>query len=243
MAKKPKKGKDQEIINDDDLPMTEEQFLKNRTSGVLTQEEIEKDGGLVPPSIVEDQTDEKSDKDPGKELDKESIKEIPKKTKPDIHFECSYAPMGISNIAFDHVFEGKKYNYKLQLENKIYVLPKNLDETEKKRTRAALKANGFIDVTVIQAGAKFDKKTGKLIYNVMHPEHTSKNRINGSISLVLVGDDNKPMFHKKGPQKGQQVVEQVNIIEGKVTTLDPKIYEALLKAGFYNAGKIEIEEE
>jgi len=238
MAKKPKKGKDQEIINDKDLPMTEEQFLKNRSSGVLTQDEIKNDGGQEPLSVNKD-----SLKNDSKKISKGPKKEVRKKPNPDIHFECAYAPMGKSNIAFEHTFEGKLYIYNLTLENKIYTFPKDIDQNEKKRTRAALKANGFVDVTTIEAGVQFEKKTGKLIYNVMHPEHTQKNRINGSVSLVLVDENNKPMYYEKGPKKGQQVSEQVNIIEGKVTTLDPKIYEALLKAGFYNAGKIEIEEE
>jgi len=213
-------------------PITEEQFLQQRkSSGVLTVDEVEKAGGQVPP-IINEPDDVIKEKEPEKK--KEDI---------ECEFECTFAQLGNSNVAFDHKFEGKVYHYQLSLKDKIFILPKDLSKDDQKRYRAALKDNGFVDVTVIRSGATVDPESKKLIYHVMHPEHNRKNRINGSIALVMVDDNNKPMYYKTGAKKGQQMVEQVNIIEGKVSTEKKQIYEALLRYGFYAAGKDEIEED
>jgi len=230
-GRKPKND-NAEIFGTSDNPMTEEQFLQQKkSSGVLTADEVEKSGGQVPP-IINESDDVIEEKKPEK-----------KKEDFECEFECTFAQLGNSNVAFEHVFEGKKYRYQLSLKDKIFILPKDLSKDDQKRYRAALRDNGFVDVTVIKSGATVDPESKKLIYHVMHPEHNRKNRINGSIALVMVDDNNKPMYYKTGAKKGQQMVEQVNIIEGKVSTEKKQIYEALLRYGFYSAGKYEIEED
>ena len=226
-----------EIFGTSENPIIEEQFQQQRkSSGVLTADEIEKEGGQVPPIIDEPEKD-------FEETTNTKTAPIEKKKDIECEFECTFAPMGNSNVAFDHVFEGKKFKYQLSLKNKIFILPKDLTTDEQRRYRAALRDNGFVDVTVIKAGAVVDPESKKLIYHVIHPEHNRRNRINGSIALVMVDDNNKPMYHQTGPKKGQQMIEQVNIIEGKVSTEKKQIYEALLRYGFHSAGKDEIEED
>lgn len=200
-----------------------------KSENILTKKEINKEG-------QDNASPVKNEKKVEKKIEVKKPQDI------DVKFECGFALAGDSTVAFRHEWEGKEYRYELELKNKIFILPKDLSKEDKRRYRAALKANNFMDVTVIEAGASFDAEKKQYVYSVMHPEHTSRNRINGTISLVLLDDAGRPMFYAKGEKKGQQITEQVTIIEGKVKTDNPLVYEALLRTGFYSAGKIEKEE-
>lgn len=170
------------------------------------------------------------------------IKEKEKKEKKEIkmEFECPFAPGGEGSVSFVHIYEGKEYTYNLKLNNKRYVLPKDLKENDIKRYRKALLDNKFMDVTVIDAGfVSFDKEKKEYVYTLVHPEHTQRNRINANIALVLQDNNGRPVIYDKGPDKGKQMVKQVTIVEGIVKTDDVLVYEALLKAGFYSGGKKE----
>jgi hypothetical protein len=150
-----------------------------------------------------------------------------------IKFECGFAPGGCSNTVLKHRYEGKDYTYNISMENKIYILPSGLSKEETKRYRKALMDNNFIDVTV-NTGVKFDPETGDYIYKAMHPEHTERNRINATMGLSLY-EDGKPVLDDKGIQKSKQI----SIVDGLVVTSDKMVYEALIKAGFLHAGRIE----
>lgn len=159
---------------------------------------------------------------------------VPKaKEKTSVQFECGFAPNGSSNTVIVHKYEGKEYTYNISMENKIYIIPEKLSEEEKKRTRAALLDNNFIDVTVNE-GVQFNPETGDYIYKAMHPEHTERNRINATMGLTLY-ENGKPVLD----EKGHQISTQVEILNGLVTTTDKQVYEALIKAGFLHAGRIE----
>jgi hypothetical protein len=231
---------------------------KPKDEMILTQEELE---GEIPPSdsddkpvtepteeIINDKDQDKSDKKSEKPKEEEKPEIISAK------YECSFAPMGESNTRLIHKYEGEEYTYDIKMKNKIYELPEDLlkpgkNETEekekasiRKRTREALLANGFEDVTVITSKKTLDIKTGKYIYRAIHPEQSPKNRINCTISLALIGDDNRPMFHKSGPNAGKQIYEEVHVIEGIAQTEDKLVYQGLIDAGFVELEKIEKEE-
>jgi len=208
-----------------DLEKKEKKPSRNKTGGVLTKEDMKKQGSQKKAPPVASKAEAKQEKEVKKNVD--------------VEFECGFAPAGNSNIAFIHKYQGVDYKYELKLKNKIYILPKDLKEEDVQRYRTALKDNGFMDVTVIKGGAHFSKKKGVFLYSVMHPEHTSRNPINGNIALVLQDDNGRPLIDEKTLKTKSK---QVTIINGKVTTDDPLIYEALIRAGFYSAGKKEKEE-
>ena len=171
--------------------------------------------------------------------EKEKVVEEKKKIVDEI-YEAGFALPGESTVAFVHKWiDGKEYKYNLVLDNKRYAISNELKEDEKDRIRTALKANGFVDVTVIESGAVYDKNKKEYIYRVIHPEQNPKNSINGVIALVLYGDDGKPVYYKDGVNAGKQKQVQVNITDGIVQTDDKMIYEALLKAGFVTTKTIE----
>lgn len=197
----------------------------SKSKRILTKQELDSQGAKKAPSV-------KTKKRVLKEIENVEVK-----------FECPFAPLGKSKISFLHTYEDEQIKYELDLDNKIYTLPSDLKKEDKKRYRKALRDNGFMDVTKINAHVIYDDKKKKYIYMAMHPEHTERNPVNGPIALVLKNDDGMPMYYEKGPNKGKQIIEQVNIINGKVKTDNPMIYEALLEGGFYSAGKIEKEDK
>lgn len=150
-------------------------------------------------------------------------------------FECSFAPLGESSVAFVHEYQGVKKNYNLKCVDKIYTLPEGLEAEDEKRIRKALRDNGFVETTIIQAGVKFDIQKGKYRYRLTHPEQTERNNVNGTIGLVLLDESDRPMFDKDGKQK----TAQVTILNGRAETDDKLIYEALLKAGFKGSAILE----
>lgn len=169
--------------------------------------------------------------------DKPVVKKVYKKTatktpkKGPVKFECGFAMPGDSTVAFDYKYNGTTETYNLSLKNKIYILPEKLTKEEVKKYRAALIANNFQDVTV-NISAVFDKQTGKTTYKAMHPEQTDRNRINATIAVILKNAAGKPELDGKGHNK----VAQVTILEGIVKTDDVRVYDALIKSGFYDAG-------
>lgn len=186
---------------------------------ILTDKELneKKEGSKQTPPSIDKKTTAKSDK------------------KPAVEYECGWAPAGKSSTCFEHMYEGKLYKFDIELNNKRYKVPSGMKADELKALREVLLLNGFKDVTVCQKAQVFDKVKAKYIYRAVHPEHASKNRINGNLSLVLQNDEGQPMYN----DKGEQITKQVTIVEGVVTTDDEMVYEALLKAGFVNAGKAE----
>jgi len=190
-----------------------------------------------------------------KELKKSTKKEgsvkqaLPSKKKVEkksvsIRFTCPYTVMGKSNTTITHVYDGKEYEYQIEMMNRVYTLPEGLKGKDLERYKLALKSHGFIDTTRSESDAiVIDDSTKEYIYKVVHPEHTERNRINGTIGLALQDNNGRPISHEKGKLKGQQIIKQVEIENGLVTTEDKLVYEALLKAGFYGAGKIEKEKE
>lgn len=192
--------------------------VNKKTSSVLTNKELSKEKALTPSPA--------SNK-PAKTADV-ILKE---KRDVEVKFECGFAPAGESTISFTHKYMDDEYKYNLKLNNKIYILPNDLSEADKKRYRAALRANGFMDITVIESGAVFNKKKGCMQYQLIHPEHSARNRINCNISLAMVDESGRP----KSDKLGKQISKQISVIEGIVDTDDPDVYEALLKAGFLTA--------
>ena len=190
-----------------------------KAEGVLTHEDLKREETVKAPS-----------------LKKKTVKE--KKQDVGLKYECGFAPLGNAKIAFVYKHEGVERKYNLDLINKIYTIPKDLTEKELVILKKALKANDFKDITVLNSGIVFDKQKGKYIYKAVHPDYTDKNRINGTISLVLLADNGKPMADKDG----KQIIKQVTILEGIVITEDEKVYTALLKAGFRSLGKKEVDE-
>jgi hypothetical protein len=147
-------------------------------------------------------------------------------------FECPFAPLGEANISIVHNFEGSQNAYKLKLKDKCYTVFGDMEAGEKRKLVAALEKEGFRDITVSNVPAPYVFEPGELIYRMRHPEFTEKSRLNGSIGLVLVGDDGQPMLDKDG----KQITKNVTMSGGIVTTDDKLVYEALLKAGFYGGG-------
>ena len=185
---------------------------------IVTHEELKQTEGIPLPS---------DKKEPTKKKKKEPVK---------VKFECPYAPMGNAKTVIKFKQPSKKQKdiiYEISLENKIYVLPDNLSEDEGKMLREALKQNGFRDVTKNKSGVKYDKKKQKYTYSVIHPDHSELRPINGNISLPMVDERNEP----KNDKNGKQIFKQVSIVNGIVTVDDEKIYEALLRAGFYSGHK------
>jgi hypothetical protein len=216
-------------FGDNNNPVEEGELKNQPKKQILTKKELKKepvDSGSI-----------KSKESPNK-----TLKKIKESKNIEVKFECGWAPGGKSNICFLHTYENIEYKYELELNNKIYILDNKLKDEVKKRYREALRANGFQDITIIKSGAIFDKKKKEYIYKAYHPEHTENRPINGNIPLILIDDDGNFMTYKQGNKKGQQIIKQVVIKNGIVETDNQMVYEALLKAGFYSAGKTEKED-
>lgn len=195
---------------------------KIKTSNVVTKKELEKEKG-------------DSKKSPASSPEK---KEESKVENPVYQFECTFAQGGKSRVSFNHVYLKKEYSYKIELDNRVYTLPEFLGSQDINRYRKALTANGFVEITKSIKPPKIpEKKTGKYIYKAIHPEHNSKNRMNCSLGLVMVDDEGNSLFDKDG----KQVTEKVEVENGMVQTSIKGIYQALIKAGFLDAGKTEVE--
>jgi hypothetical protein len=194
------------------------------------------------------------------DLDKEKKKKPPKAkkvikkktpieiiTEGEMVFEHTLAPMGKSSTSFEHTYRGKQYLYHINIVDKKYTIPADLGKGEKEpvrvamieRYREALRANGFIDVSLLRSGVEVEKETGDYIYKAFHPEHLPNHPINGNIGLGLLGKDGKPKLDKNG----KPVIEQVVIKNGIARTKDPEIFNALLSAGLVDSGREPVEEE
>ena len=134
-----------------------------KTSDILTKEELKKEEKVK----VSSPSNKPDKKQPKKEVikPKKEVNLLKEKQDVEVKFECGFAPGGESTIAFLHKWEGKEYKYNLSLNNKIYILPSNLTGEEKRRYRAALRANGFMDITVIESGASFDDKENEYVFD------------------------------------------------------------------------------
>jgi len=193
--------------------------MSDNESAILTQSELDQ----------QTETTEETVTNPSPSIEPEPIK--PEVKKPiDRIFECPFAPLGEANISIVHNFEGRRNSYQLKLVDKCYVVKADADN--KREIIAALEKEGFRDVTVSNAPAPFVPVPSDLIYRMRHPEYTDGCKLNGSIGLVLVGDDGQPMLG----EDGKQVTKNVKMINGIVTTDDKLVYEALLKAGFFGGG-------
>jgi hypothetical protein len=192
--------------------------MSDNDSAILTQEELDQ------------QTETKEEAETSLPIES-SVTSKPETKEPiDRIFECPFAPLGESNISIVHNFEGQRNSYQLKLVDKRYVV--KADASNKRELVAALEKEGFRDVTVSNAPAPFVPEVGDLIYRMRHPEYRDNSKLNGSIGLVLVGDDGQPMLDAEG----KQVTKVVKMIGGIVTTDDKLVYEALLKAGFFGGG-------
>lgn len=192
-----------------------------KTSNIVTKKELEREkGALEPPDPVKT---------------KSSKKIAPKEEQVVYQFECPFAPNGKSRVSFDHEYQGQKYKYIVELENKVYTLPEFFGPQDVTRYRKALIDNNFVEITKSRKGVIKEKKTGKYIYKAVHPEHTMDNRINRTIAMVIFDDQDRPIYDKDGKQK----TEQVEIINGLVKTYNVGIYQALIRSGFLDAGKVE----
>ncbi len=196
---------------------------------ILTQEEIEKKHGDDSNVLNKDEVQKAEGvtlpPDKKKRKKKENVK---------VKFECPFTPMGKSNTVITlKLSADKKLVYDIQMENKIYMFPENLSEEEEQNLRKALIANGFKDITRNESGIKYDKKKEKYIYTVHHPEHTPENPMSGNISLIMTDEKGRPAYD----EDGKQIIKQVSFVNGKVETDDEKIYNALIKAGFFSGHK------
>lgn len=193
-------------------------------------ESIEEQGSHnMDKDLKQDPGEETKAPGPKKKTVKKVVKKTPKKSPP--QYECGFAPPGNSTVSFNHTYMGITETYNLSLENKIFIIPEKFSDEEKKRYRAALLANNFRDITVNHS-AVFNKQTGKTTYKAMHPEHTDRNPINATTAVVLRDSAGNAILENNGTQK----IEQVTILNGIVKTDDVKVYEALIKSGFYDAG-------
>lgn len=171
---------------------------------------------------------------------KDKLKE---EVKTKIVYECPYAPMGKSSTAIECYYmengQNIKYEYKLELMNKKYIIPDNITEKARERLIFCLKKNNFEDVTTIsQKGIKYVKDSNAYMYYAVHPAHTEKHPINGNMALISKDNSGKDRYD----EKGIQITKQIVIKSGVVKTDDKGIYNLLLKAGFLPGGKEVIDE-
>lgn len=158
-------------------------------------------------------------------------------------FECPFAPMGKSGTAIESMVQRGgttvKLSYSISLMNKQYVVPDDIKGQELEDLLFCLKNNGFVDVTTIpKKGVKYVKETNKYKYFAVHAMHTPKRPINGNIALVKRDENGREQVDKNG----NQVTEQITIVDGTAVTNDKGIYEALIAAGFLPGGKEVINE-
>ena len=131
--------------------------------------------------------------------------------------------------------QGRNYNYKLELENKIYTFPDNLNCKDMARYLKALSDNKFTDVTKNEAKYTLINRK-KYIYTMIHPEHTETNRVNGAISFDILSDEIDPISKQK-----KVITKQVQIDNGIAIANNQAICDCLVKAGFREVSKKEKE--
>jgi hypothetical protein len=190
--------------------------------------------------VTESELKEKKKKAEGSKTPSASKKDTPEK-KPEISYkyECLMAPAGKSKIAFNHMYEGKRYKYSFALDNKVYTIPENTKEEDRKRISKALIDNGFINVSKSSYKPVFNKDTSQWVYKAVHPEHCERNRINGTIALKILDKNGELVFTKEGKPK----ITQPRIIDGVIETDDELEYLAAIRAGFMDYGKREVKDE
>lgn len=150
-------------------------------------------------------------------------------------YECGFAPMGKSRVPIK--IDGKFKN--LDLENRIYKIPKGTSKEERAKITKALLEAGFRDVSSCKGAPFFNKQTGEWIYRAVHTDHSKNKPVNCNISLFLYEVGGKPSLNKDGTHEEIQI----SVINGLVKTTDIRVFNALLKAGFSDAGKIKKKEE
>lgn len=153
-------------------------------------------------------------------------------------YELPYAPLGKSNLTLRYKIgkSNKEESLNITLQDRRYSIPDGMDE---KLIRSVLLSNDFVDVTVFKGKRKINKKAGKYIYTAVHPEQTPENPINGNMSLVLKDDNGEIMYDKEG----KQIIERIQILNGKVVTENKKVYQALVDVGFLECQKKEVKSD
>ncbi len=126
------------------------------------------------------------------------------------------APMGKAKTVIN--FEEKKMT--LEIIDKIYIPPKNWSiSKQEKFKKIIINVYGFKDASFVDSVKKEEKQEEKkLEYHLGHPDNSPDERINGELT-IKIGRKN----HKFKCENG--IVKTDNI----------KIYEELLKKGWYQA--------
>jgi len=189
-------------------------ITENIDSAIVTQEELKK---------------EKEKKEPKKKKEEKETK----KATGTVQFELPYAPMGNAKTVIQYKFGSEKVKKELKLYNKLYKFPDGLNKKESAVLRQALLDNGFVDISKFDVGTVYNEKEKKYTYSAIHPEHTTRNPMNGNISLAMIDEDGSKMYDKDG----KQICKQVSMINGTIKTDDKAIYQALLRAGFRSGYK------
>jgi len=184
---------------------------------------------------AKEKKEEEEKKKPKEKKKKEIVKKVEKR---DMVFECPYAPMGKSSTTIECQIQKKgqttTIKYPITLLNRRFTIPADMPEEEKKKLIHCLKENNFEDVTAgVKKGVVYVKEKNKYMYYAVHPAHTEKHPMNGNISLVLKDDTGEDVKDNDG----KQITKQLVIKDGTCETDEKKIYQLLLKSGFFPGGK------
>lgn len=128
------------------------------------------------------------------------------------------------NCAFYHGLGKEKKEKTLPLIDGCFTIPKDWHPVKKQQYRKMLLEAGFI----LQPTQTIEvtKEIEKTIYNLMHPDHSEQEPINGEFKIKV---------------SGKQI--KLNVVNGIIQTMDPKVKTQLKRKGFVeNTGDMGSEE-
>lgn len=151
-----------------------------------------------------------------KEQNKEEDKTVKTVEKPkaqtitDIYLlPSAKAQTGAGNCAF--FYKGKEI--KVKLEKGCFTIPKQWNAVKKQQYRTMLLETGF-ELQPTET-IPVSEEVKEIVYTLMHPDHSEASPLNGA-------------FHVKVNKKEIKL----NIVNGRIQTMDPRVRKELKKKGF-----------
>ena len=144
-------------------------------------------------------------------------------------FEAAWMPAGAGSTVIKYA--GRAIPIKTI--NQRYTLPDKLGAKERARLMAALKANGFIDISRHRGETKPPGAPVRYRYTVIHPGHTKEQPVNQNVGVPIMDREGKPVKDKEGRAETRTVA----IKNGRFVTEDVALYKSLIVAGFRELSK------
>ena len=122
---------------------------------------------------------------------------------------------------------GEKKPVRIKLKDGAFTLPTTWEKSKKNIYRQALLYAGLLEEAVFKEGVLKKKAAAKkFTYFAGHPDNQDNNKMSGK-TVITIKDENIDL----------------EIVEGIITTDDKKVYDALIKKGYYEAKQPEEIEE